>query len=61
MHTLKDANGHILVFMQITAATLHDVNAMDQLSYEQVHSMFLIADTSIIPDCIDCIMQGRTL
>lgn len=35
MHTLYDANSHIPVFMHITAATVHDVNAMDQLSYEQ--------------------------
>ncbi|WP_367916482.1 IS4 family transposase [Leadbetterella sp. DM7] len=34
MHTLYDANSRIPAFMHITAATLHDVNAMDQLRYE---------------------------
>jgi len=34
MHTLYDANSHIPAFIHITAAILHDVNAMDQLHYE---------------------------
>ena len=34
MHTLFDATSRIPAFMHITAATLHDVNAMDQLRYE---------------------------
>ena len=42
MHTLYNANSHIPVFIHITAASIHDVNAMDRLHYE--HGAFYVFD-----------------
>lgn len=59
LHTLLDVKTAIPVFMYITPASVHDVNGLDQLTYEKGAAITLwIAATLILGGCLLLIKHG---
>src|SRR5829696_9780371 len=61
LHTLLDLRGNIPTVVIITHGKVHEVNILDQLSFERARSMSWIAVTSISRACTSCTWPPASL